>query len=63
VFREFLTGSQLLEWPLVALAIFFTTFVIAVVRVVLGMRRSPRVQELAYLPLDDSETRQEEVRS
>jgi hypothetical protein len=61
VFREFLTGSHLLEWPLVALAIFFTTFVVAVVRVVIGMRGSPQVQELSRLPLDDSEIRREEV--
>lgn len=61
MFREFLTGSQLLEWPLVALAIFFTTFMLAVINVVVGMRRSPKVQELSRLPLDDSETRLEEV--
>ena len=51
MFTEFLASSDLLIWPLVALGVFFLTFVGVLVYVAFGMR-GPRLDRLASLPLD-----------
>jgi hypothetical protein len=60
MYQEFLSGSGLLHLPLIAMGIFFVTFVLILAWVFLGKRGSKSWNEIASLPLeDDSVTRGE----
>ena len=52
MYQEFFAGSDLLAFPLAALGIFFTVFVVVVARVVWGLHRRNRLDHLANLPLE-----------
>ena len=57
MFQEFLASTNLLVWPLVALGIFFVTFLFVLVHAAIGLK-SGQVDHLASLPLqpdDDGE--------
>jgi hypothetical protein len=53
MFQEYFAGSRLLQWPLVALAIFIAAFLMAVLYAVVGLRGSRKVSELSRMPLED----------
>ena len=53
MYQQFYQGSDLLIWPLVGLGIFVVAFVGVLVWVLFGLRRSPLVDHLAHLPLED----------
>jgi hypothetical protein len=55
MFAEYLAGTDLLVWPLVALAIFFTVFVGVLVQVTVSWRRPGTLAELDRLPLQDDD--------
>jgi len=55
MFHDYLSRSDLLIWPLVGLAIFFTVFVGVLVRVVLSGRRPRTLADLTALPLVDDD--------
>lgn len=55
MFHDYLSRSDLLVWPLVGLAIFFTVFLGVLVRVFLIGRRPGRLASLTALPLADDE--------
>ncbi|MBZ0267419.1 CcoQ/FixQ family Cbb3-type cytochrome c oxidase assembly chaperone [bacterium] len=55
MFHDYLTRSDLLIWPLIGLAIFFTVFVGVLVRVILSGRRPRTLADLTALPLADDE--------
>jgi len=58
MFGEFLASTDLLVWPLVALGIFFVTFLLAVLHAAVGLRGG-RADRLASLPLQpDDEGRE-----
>lgn len=48
----FAQKSDLMVWPLVALAIFFIAFLIVLVRVAAGFRKRTRMDHVARLPLE-----------
>jgi cbb3-type cytochrome oxidase subunit 3 len=50
---EFFARSPLLAWPVFALAIFFTLFLVISLRALLG--RKDEMEHLAALPLTDAE--------
>ena len=60
MFTEFLARGDLLVWPLVALAIFFTVFMGVLVQVLAGWRRPQTLSHVTRLPLasDDGEAPQ-----
>ncbi|GJM44350.1 MAG: hypothetical protein DHS20C21_11920 [Gemmatimonadota bacterium] len=51
MFSEFLSQGDLLAWPLLALAIFFTVFVGVLIQVFAGWRRPNALTEVTNLPL------------
>lgn len=64
MYQEFFAGSRFLDWPLVALGIFFVAFITAVVYAVVGQRDKVKVKELSLMPLDDeSDACREEARA
>lgn len=54
MYEKFFAQSELLFLPLVALGIFFVTFVLVVTHVVVGMKKRELISHVAGLPLDDS---------
>lgn len=53
MFQDHLAGGHdLLVFPLVALAIFFTVFVVVVARVAWGLHRKTPMDHVAHLPLE-----------
>jgi hypothetical protein len=58
MFQEFFAASDLLHWPLVALGIFFVTFVFVLLHVALGLR-GERADRLASLPLEPDDAGRE----
>jgi len=50
--QQFLATTKLTVWPLVGLGIFFTTFCLVVVRVLLRRHREED-RRMAHLPLED----------
>ncbi|MCA9728865.1 MAG: hypothetical protein KC729_14335 [Candidatus Eisenbacteria bacterium] len=64
MFREFLTSSELLHWPVIAMMIFFIVFLAAVIYALSGPRKSRALSRMAALPLDDEDlSANKEVRS
>ena len=53
MFQEFFARSELLLLPLIALGIFFVTFVMVLAHVVVGMKKNELLSHIAALPLDD----------
>ena len=53
MFQEFLSGSNLLVWPIVGFVIFFVAFMAVLGYVAFGNRRNHTLDRLASLPLDD----------
>ena len=53
MFHDFFARSELLFLPLIALGIFFVTFIMVVAHVIVGMRNGPLLKHVAALPLDD----------
>jgi cbb3-type cytochrome oxidase subunit 3 len=51
--REYLVQSDLLLLPLIALGIFFLTFVAVLLHVLTGKRKAQRWSRLAALPLEE----------
>lgn len=62
MYQEFYQNSPHLVWPLVGLAIFFLSFLGVLFYVTVILRKSPVVDHMATLPLDDDEIIVEEVR-
>ena len=60
LFREFLGKSALLEFPILALVLFFIVFSIVLGKLAGGWLRRESYDRMASLPLD--ETREGEVR-
>jgi len=56
MFTEFLTQGNLLVWPLVALAIFFTVFLGVLMQVFLGWRRPRAPSDVTRLRLADDDS-------
>jgi hypothetical protein len=52
MYQEFFAGSDLLAFPLVALGIFFTVFLVVLARVAWGLHRRTRLDHMANLPLE-----------
>ncbi len=56
MYQQFLANSDLLQWPLLALGIFFAVFVAVLVYVLVGLRgRRPEIDRMAASPLEDDE--------
>ncbi|MCB1182770.1 cbb3-type cytochrome c oxidase subunit 3 [bacterium] len=55
MFQEFYAQSEHLVWPLIGLIIFVAIFVGVLAYVFLGLRDRRKIDEIAALPLDDSE--------
>ena len=55
MYKEFFAQSDLLMWPLLALGIFFTTYMVVLIRTAVGFHKKRRLDHLAHLPLEDSE--------
>ena len=55
MFQEFLAQSRLLILPMVALVIFFVTFVIVVYYVLFRMKKRDGIDHVASLPLEPDE--------
>jgi hypothetical protein len=53
MFQEFFARSELLFLPLIAMGIFFVTFILVVAHVAVGMKKSELTSHIATLPLDD----------
>lgn len=62
MYQEWYQGSPHLIWPLVGLGIFFLAFLAVLFYVLVALRKSPMVDRMAALPLDEDETIVEEVR-
>lgn len=56
MFADYFAGSDLLLWPIVALAIFFSVFVGVLVRIAVGLRKGARLDHVASLPLESEST-------
>ncbi|MGQ0720267.1 MAG: hypothetical protein ACT4PE_01695 [Candidatus Eiseniibacteriota bacterium] len=52
MFESWFAKSDLLAWPLVALAIFLVAFTVVLVREIRGLRRHERMDHVARLPLE-----------
>jgi hypothetical protein len=52
MFASWFAESDLLAWPLVALAIFFVAFSVVLAREIRGLRRHERMDDVARLPLE-----------
>ena len=52
MYREFFAQSDLLMWPLIALGIFFTTYMVVLIRTAIGFHKRQRLDHLADLPLE-----------
>lgn len=56
MYKQFLAQQDLLSWPLVALLLFFLTFLGVLLYVILGLRgRASRVDDIAAMPLRSEE--------
>lgn len=53
MFQEFFEQSGLLFLPLVAMGIFFVTFILVLAHVIVGMKRTELLKHVSMLPLDD----------
>lgn len=53
MYKEFYSHSELMNWPLVGLSIFFLTFLAVLAYVFFGLRKSREIDRMAALPLDD----------
>ena len=61
MFQQFLAQRDLVSWPLLALVVFFLTFIGVLLYVVIGLRtRRETVDRLALLPLESDERPLEE---
>ena len=64
MYKELLSQSSYLVWPLVALVIFFVTWIVVLINVGMSHRRGDRIDVLANLPLvGDEETESPEAKS
>ena len=64
MYKELLSQSGYLVWPLVALVIFFVTWIVVLINVGMSHRRGDRLDVLANLPLSsDDESEKPEAQS
>jgi cbb3-type cytochrome oxidase subunit 3 len=54
VYQELFRGSDLLQWPIVGLLLFFLAFLGVVVYALAGIRKK-RIDHVASLPLEDDD--------
>ena len=62
MFQEFLSGSNLLVWPIVGFVIFFVAFMAVLGYVAFGNRQKHTLDRLASLPLDDDASTHHDAR-
>ena len=54
MFQELLSGSDLLQWPILGLVLFFLTFLGVTIYAIFGVKRK-RIDHVASLPLSDDD--------